>query len=407
MAIFIAVNQFVVCFFVFYLIRSCRQWLLSLNCTKKQRMTNQEADLLLDKYLAGQCTPEEARCVEEAYRKLADSADTAVDGRRMEQAKSTVRAYLRQHLDGKQKPVRRINPAWWWSAAAVILFSFLGVWFFAGNTDHRVASIDDIHPGGNRAMLTLADGRTVMLDETQSGIIVGEADIVYQDGSSKIAALSESVEGGGPMTLTLNTPRGGTYQLTLPDGSKVWLNAASTIRYPVRFGDRERTVELEGEAYFEVAKEEKRPFKVLSQDQEIRVLGTEFNVSAYGEDEDTKTTLVDGTVEVVARQEAVILKPGQQATYNKQGVTVQSVDAAPYTAWKDGHFHFRRTPLAEIMKQISRWYDVEVVYEQGVPLETFSGKVKRDVSLKGVLNIFQWSTIDVHLEGRALIVRSK
>src|SRR5690606_38312336 len=133
-------------------IRSCRQWLLSLNCTKKQRMTNQEADLLLDKYLAGQCTPEEARCVEEAYRKLADSADTAVDGRRMEQAKSTVRAYLRQHLDGKQKPVRRINPAWWWSAAAVILFSFLGVWFFAGNTDHRVASIDDIHPGGNRAM---------------------------------------------------------------------------------------------------------------------------------------------------------------------------------------------------------------------------------------------------------------
>lgn len=369
-------------------------------------MTNQEADLLLDKYLAGQCTPEEARRVEEAYRKLADSADTAVDGHGMERAKSTVRAYLRQHLDGKQKPVRRINPAWWWSAAAIILFSFLGVWFFAGNTDHRVASIDDIHPGGNRAMLTLADGRTVMLDETQSGIIVGEADIVYQDGSSKIAALSESVEGGGPMTLTLNTPRGGTYQLTLPDGSKVWLNATSTIRYPVRFGDRERIVELEGEAYFEVAKEVKRPFKVLSQDQEIRVLGTEFNVSAYGEDEEIKTTLVDGTVEVIARQEAVILKPGQQATYNKQGVAVQSVDTAPYTAWKDGHFHFRRTPLAEIMKQISRWYDVEVVYEQGIPLETFSGKVKRDVSLKGVLNIFQWSTIDVHLEGGALIVRA-
>lgn len=367
----------------------------------------------MDKYLAGQCTPKEVQQVEEAYRHLADSADTIVNGMQMERAKSTVRAYLQQHLGGEPQPTIRMIRAWWWgAAAAVITFSFLGVWFFSGESwkpaTYGIIADNDIRPGGNRAMLTLGDGRTLTLDEAQSGIVVGQEDIVYQDGSSKITMLDEFADGKEAMTLTLETPRGGTYNVTLPDGSRVWLNAASTFRYPARFDSRERVVEIEGEAYFEVAKEAGRPFRVVSQGQEIQVLGTEFNVSAYSEDEHIKTTLVNGTVKVTANRKTVTLTPGQQATYRPEaGMGIQSVDVAPYTAWKDGRFHFRRTPLAEIMKQISRWYDVEVVYEQGVPQETFSGKVKRDVSLRGVLNIFQWSTIDVHLENGALIVRNR
>src|SRR5690606_38319465 len=214
--------------------------------------------------------------------------------------------------------------------------------------------------------------------------------------------------------LELSTPRGGTYQIRLPDGTEVWLNAASTLKYPSRFSKAERIVELTGEAYFSIAKDTKRPFKGVSAGQEIHVLGTEFNISAYPNDSQIKTTSVKGKVrlsligelgETIRKTDNYLeLFPGEQGIIEDENLIKTRVDTALYTAWKAGYFYFKKTPLEDILKQAARWYDIEVVYQDGVPNETFSGDIRRDVSLRGLLDILQRSTINVTLEERTLIV---
>lgn len=309
---------------------------------------------------------------------------------------------------------RRIS-RWLPYAAAVLVAMVTVAWYFSrerSGDEHEVVNqrVADIPPGGNRATLTLADGRAITLDETRDGIVIGSGEITYNDGNP----LAE-VEGKDEMTLLeLSTPKGGTYQITLPDGTKVWLNAASTMKYPPHFSGGERIVELTGEAYFSVAKDAKRPFKVVSAGQEVQVLGTEFNVSAYPDDPETKTTLVEGKVRLFLSGERsgaafgkdnyVELAPGEQGVVGGESLSKTNVDTALYTAWKSGYFYFKRTPLDEIMRQVARWYDIEVVYEGGIPLETLSGDIKRGVSLRGVLDILTQSTINVSLDGRVLTV---
>lgn len=307
-----------------------------------------------------------------------------------------------------------------WMAAAAVILVFLAVSvtiYMTMQKENRqivVASSDyDIVPGGNRATLTLADGRTITLDEAQDGIVIGNGEITYNDGNP--LADVEGEDPGQVALLKLSTPNGGTYQVMLPDGTRVWLNAASTLKYPSRFSGVERIVELTGEAYFSVAKDPEKRFRVISDGQEVQVLGTEFNVSAYPDDPETKTTLVEGKVRLstagklhgVTRgnDKYVELIPGEQGIINGESLTKANVDTALYTAWKSGYFYFNRTPLEEILRQAARWYDVEVVYQDGVPRETFSGDFKRDVSLSGLLDILQHSTINVTLKERTLIVR--
>ncbi|WP_353196530.1 FecR domain-containing protein [Parapedobacter defluvii] len=265
-------------------------------------------------------------------------------------------------------------------------------------------------PGGNRATLTLADGRTITLDEGRTGIVIAGDAITYNDGDA-LAEVDEKVK----LTwLELGTPKGGTYQVTLPDGTRVWLNAASTLRYPSRFSDTERLVELTGEAYFSVTRDSKRSFKVVSAGQKVEVLGTEFNVSAYSDDPETKTTLVEGKVrlylanernqETLEKDDYVELVPGEQGVTRGENLSKTHVDTALYTAWKSGYFYFKRTPVEEILRQVARWYDVEIKYEGNIPSETLSGDINRDVSLLGLLAILKQSTINVSLDGRILTV---
>ncbi len=326
-------------------------------------------------------------------------------------------------MESISSPVEHVYPKkyqfrWLPYAAAVLLIASIGTWFFYGNHMEdkkvRVAEVQDIMPGGNRATLTLTDGRTIMLDETQNGIVVGSEGITYSDGD-----LLAEVGGNGIMReevplLELTTPVGGTYQITLPDGTQVWLNAASTLRYPTHFSATERKVELSGEAYFSVTKDTDKPFKVISSGQEIQVLGTEFNVSAYPDDPEAKTTLVEGKVRLSVAQQIsagtgehhkyVELVPGEQGVVSSRNLVKTKVDTELYTAWKNGFFYFYGTPLEDILRQAARWYDIEVIYRNGTPVETFSGDVSRNVSLRGFLEILQFSTIDVRLEGRTLIV---
>nr|WP_281358878.1 FecR family protein [Sphingobacterium prati] len=193
--------------------------------------------------------------------------------------------------------------------------------------------------------------------------------------------------------LELTTPLGGMYQITLPDGTKVWLNAASSLKYPMSFAKNERKVILLGEAFFEVTKDNSRPFKVLSKGQEIEVLGTAFNVNAYPENTMIKTTLITGKVKLSNDNHATLpiyLKPGQQsANTNSGNIRVANVDTAPFTAWKDGLFYFDETPLPDALQQIGRWYNVEVRYKAEVPQTHFYGRIKRSKPLREVLEVLE------------------
>lgn len=285
------------------------------------------------------------------------------------------------------KPRRMVR--WLPYAAAAAIFAVLaGTWiFFLGDkqqtTDRTPANENfnaaDIAPGGNRAILSLADGRTIDLSEAENGIIVGEEGITYNDGDILLSAPSE--------TLVLTTPKGGTYQVTLSDGTKVWLNGASTLKYPSRFRNDDRMVELVGEGYFEVKTDAQRPFKVRSAGQEVDVLGTIFNISAYPDDVDTRTTLVEGTVQIVNLQSRMIsqLVPGEQAVVTGSAMDISKVDIEQYTAWKNGFFYFDRLPTTLALAQLARWYDVDVVYEGKRPQGNVFAYIDRNKPLGDVL----------------------
>jgi len=387
---------------------------------------------LAGKWRDGSITPMEAEEFAQWYRQGQDesvwvspdfAANEADHQQRMEQAvyrKAGISAKPRSAVVRWLRPTAVIGTA----AAVAVLAMAVGAWFLLGNRQQTIdngLAATEIRPGGNRATLTLADGRTIDLNEAQTGIVVGD-EISYTDGSAVVDSGKESLKSHASNHMSISTPNGGTYQITLPDGSNVWLNAASTLKYPSRFVGKERVVELEGEAYFEVRniKYEVRsdgsrtsnfvprnskgnvPFKVLSKGQTVEVLGTQFNISAYPDEEETKTTLVEGKVKVTPGTEnrstpnrspttdhrpPITLSPGQQATTRDAYTTVRDVDVSSYTAWKDGLFLFDDEPLDVIMRKISRWYDVEVVFADGIDRqERFGGGVSRYGQLQEVLD---------------------
>lgn len=312
---------------------------------------------------------------------------------------------LWQHIQTsfpKRTPLYRI-PAFRWMAAAVVLLAVSAGLFLwersTTGTPQRMAATE-ILPGGNRATLTLADGRTVDLSEAQSGIVIGAEDITYDDGASLGLPPSEE--------LVLTTPKGGTYQVRLPDGSTIWLNASSTLRYPSRFSGDERVVELTGEAYFDVEKKE-APFQVRSSGQTVEVLGTQFNISAYADEPETKTTLVAGAVRLQAGAtgEQVSLAPGEQGILQTDSLTKQHVDVEHYTAWRDGRFSFDGKPFDAVMRELERWYDIDIRYEGAVPDKEFYGDAFRSSNLAVVLRMLESAELAYRVEGRTLTIINK
>jgi len=300
------------------------------------------------------------------------------------------------------RSARRSVIGWKLSVAAATIFLFLaaGIYFWQ-DTDHHnrtsLISAEQIVPGSDRATLTLADGRTVDLSAAKKGIAVGNG-IRYLDGTEVIALTAdEGKQTANTRLLTLTTPKGGQYQLSLPDGTKVWLNAASSLVYPEAFGDDIREVKLEGEAYFEVTKARNRSFVVNTEKQRVAVLGTSFNISAYSNDEVTKTTLVTGSVRVnilaggVTQGESRILAPNQQSVIGNQenSLAVNSIDPRTAIAWKDGLFNFHGLGIDEAMKQIERWYDIRVRYEGPKPTGYLGGKMSRGVRLSTFLDFLE------------------
>ena len=275
----------------------------------------------------------------------------------------------------------------------------------------------DVLPGSNKALLTLDDGSTITLDSAKSGNLTRQGNsrvLKSEDGQLKYVPLTGDNAIGMSYNI-LSTPKGGQYRLVLPDGSQVWLNAASSIRYPTAFIGNERKVEVSGEAYFEVAKNASMPFRVLVDHQlkaahpmEIEVLGTHFNVNAYADETAIRTTLLEGSVKVVKGSASRLLSPGQQAQLQENGEMKWTADAdiENVIAWKNGMLEFKDENLQAVMRQIARWYDIEVVYEGKIPTDGFTGRVSRNTSLSGVLKILKLSDIKFTIENKKIIVRS-
>jgi transmembrane sensor len=266
----------------------------------------------------------------------------------------------------------------------------------------------DIAPGRDNAILTLADGSTIILDNAANGTLA-------EQGKVKVLKLNGQIAYAGktdkPVYNTITTSKGNQYQLVLADGSSVWLNAASSIRFPVAFTAKERRVEITGEAYFEVAPDAAKPFKVVytiatGDKGEVQVLGTHFNINAYDDEAEVKTTLVEGKVKLTQASDAVLLKPSEEAVFSKTSrqLKVQPADVEEAIAWKTGMFEFHDADLKNILRQLSRWYDVEVKFSGPVSGKLYNGSIRRQATLSQVLQILKLAGVNYSLKERTLTI---
>ncbi len=377
-------------------------------------MNTDKFKILIQKYQNGELTGKQKELLDEWFDKLGETDSSSWTSAQLEALGSKILGQIHAHtlpVKSQRQSILRLLPY----AAALLIFTISGAVYYYKSIPSKplqptTALKQDVAPGGNRAILTLADGQVVNLSENQSGIVVGK-DITYTDGNS-VLENENSMEGltfDASAPLSLSTPKGGTYQITLVDGTTVWLNSASTLRYPSQFGNDSRIVELEGEAYFEVATSLSpvpKPFFVKTNAQTVEVLGTHFNIAAYADEVETKTTLVEGAVQIVNLKTnlANLLKPGEQSIVRDAKTEVRNVNPETVVAWKSGIFHFEDTPFEQMMKQIDRWYDIEVNYQDKVPNELFTGKMSRKVNLQVFVNFLKDSGIQSHIEGRQLIV---
>ncbi|MNK45200.1 fec operon regulator FecR [compost metagenome] len=313
------------------------------------------------------------------------------------------------------KPFRfLLRPLMATATVAVVILGVCSLVFYQTRTNEKEPQNLVIRPGSDKAKLRLADGRTIYLDSTTSENIAhatAGAVQISEMGVLDYSNLKGPKQGLGTNTITV--PRGGQFRLLLSDGTKISLNASSSLTFPTNFSGSERRVKLEGEAYFEVAKKiikgtktERVPFIVETDRQQLLVLGTTFNINAYPDEKNVKTTLIEGSVQVSPSEQASpkILKPGQQSVLNGKNLSIHQIDVSQAVAWKQGDFTFDEMPLEEIMRQISRWYDVEVSYEDNMGKIKFGGSISRSKDIKEVLEVLKLTGIHFNLKGRRIMV---
>jgi len=365
-------------------------------------MQDLEAISLLKKYLAGNCTEQERGLLETWYlqyyqQDLPDLSETS-----RQQLRQEVWAALPNHTkEETQNPIRKkFNFLPYISAAAIlIVFSCIGLYVYkvlqtVPKPVDVMTAAATIAPGKYTASLTLVNGKTINLSDTKTGVVVNADETKYNDGTAIPSSLRAEVKQS--QLVVASTPLGGTYQFTLPDGTKVWLNAASTLKFPSSFaGLISRKVELiGGEAYFEVSKDKSHPFIVTSNGQQVEVLGTHFNINAYNDDGSTKTTLEEGSVRVSSSTSLATLKPGQQSILNSNTIKVSSADLETTLAWKNGLFSFTDADVKTIMPQIARWYNINIEYAGDIPKDLITGGISRQSNLATVLKMLEM----VHLK---------
>jgi transmembrane sensor len=370
-------------------------------------MDNQKERVLLEKYKLGQATELERAMVEDwiAHGVFPEYEISDFD----------LEAQLSK-LD-KQLPLFEKQTKLWprlAGAAAIFLMLGAGILYYIGKADNKLpkneAYANDVTPGSVGATLTLANGQKIKLTDALNGELAKEEGVVItKSANGKLVYSARDIVTEANRMNTLSTARGETYQLQLPDGSKVWLNAASSLTYSASLNKEGiRQVVLQGEAYFEIARDKKRPFIVKTAKQKVEVLGTHFNVNSYSDEAFTATTLLEGSVRINTIADAVankVIRPGEQAVLAANGLRISEVDIEEAVAWKNGKFIFQQETIGTVMRKIARWYDVEVVYEADLKDKTFSGSMSRFENVSQVLRKIEMTDL-VHfkVEGRRIVV---
>jgi len=360
-------------------------------------MTEEEAKLLLIKYEEGLCTPEEEALIHDWYIKTGQSLPGF-------SVTPDYEKYKRQTL--RKIRGRRGNVTLYLRYAAVVaVIAGMAYFMFSPPAHEETQIAADIQPGSNQAVLTLGNGQKISLNSTKNVTLPGIQ--VLNDTASGIVTYNSSANIDPALINMISTPSGGQYQLILPDGSKVFLNAASSLTFPSRFALNKREVHLTGEAYFEVTKDTKKPFLVTTKGQQLTVLGTHFNISAYP-NEPLKTTLAEGKVEIslTANPQKTILLPGDQSIVSLNEVHVEKVNPDDVIAWKDGLFAFNQLPLKDVFLQLGRWYNVAFESNSKLDNHTFDGEIPRTYTLSQVLSLIELSTnLKFKVEGRKISIQ--
>jgi len=368
---------------------------------------------VLDKISSGNYNPEEEAIAKLWLHQLHQNDEAGLSEQELHEVSDQM--WLSLERNKKQPRLNKYRKSVVYLAAAASLALIIGVGLYFNQQPPLSKSIqakaftNDIPAGSNKAYLTLANGKKLALTNSANGTLAEEAGIKITktaDGQLVYTVADQGIKGSAGYN-RIETPRGGQYQLNLPDGTKIWINSASSLKYPASFAAlKERRVELSGEAYFEVAKDRIHPFIVKSGRQEIQVLGTHFDVNAYPDEQLIKTTLLEGSVKL---NEQVVLKPGEQSSLKGEKFTVKEVNVNDAIDWKNGEFVFTNESLTSILKKVSRWYDVEIKYvHTPVNMPTFTGSVSRSENISGVLKMLEeTSNVRFSIEGKQVSVINK
>lgn len=373
---------------------------------------------ILTKYRLGEATQEEIKFLQAYYNLFDLNDDLITDENEADYAhlKDAIKATIDQRIaQYEKKPVTLPSRSGWIRyamAASILLFISVGAYFFIRNSrkgdNFAVNTYKGIVPGTNKATLTLANGATISLDDANNGQIAKQAGVkITKTADGQIVYQAEATGQEQAVQNTVTTPKGGQYKIILPDGTNVWLNAASSITYPTVFKGANREVTLNGEGYFEVAKNKAMPFRVKSTLQTIEVLGTHFNIDTYVDEAQVKTTLLEGSVKVISATSSTLIIPGQQAVIDREGngaISKRQANLDKEVAWKNGVFSFADEDIREVMRQVSRWYDIDVVYEGDMPHEKFFGEISRSSNLADVFRILELNNMKFAVEGKTVKV---
>ena len=374
-----------------------------------KREPDKRIELLAAKWLAGNISEEEKVEFDRWYNSFDDTYHEV----NANYTEDELEGRIRQHI------LEKIDPAPKAQAKRLVYYSFAASLFFLSLLfilslkkplpSYQSSVYSKIYPGGNKATLILSDGRKINLADSKTGIIANDKNAVIEKKVGRINYHKSHLTTLENINFnTLTVPKGGQYQIILSDGTQVWLNSASRIKFPTIFTGIERRIELTGEAYFEVIHDPKKPFRVITDGNTIEVLGTHFNVKAYPEEPAELTTLLKGSIKVSTAKNKATLSPGEQSTQTtgseSQITQVKQIDTDEAIAWKNHIFQFNKTNISSIMRTASRWYDVELVYNGKIPTQTFTGNISMDIDAHEFLNILSHTGLKFRIEGRKFII---